>query len=137
MAECVVCKQSFNDSELLFGDRGPTCAVCMVATDEGAETTKRLWTLIVAPPVVASLAVFALCIPLIGLFLSLFMSAVALFGGLSAIQSGYRLEPEEAGVKPEMKSYLMASGIVTTVVAIGSTGFFVMMLGLVVASQLL
>ncbi len=137
MGECVVCKQPFDDSNLLFGDRGPTCAVCIVATDEGAETTRRLWTLIVAPPVVASLALFALCIPLIGLFISLFMSAVALFGGLSAIQTGYRLEPDEAGVAPEMKSYLLASGIVTTVVGVGSTGFFVMMLGLVVASQVL
>ena len=137
MGECVMCQQPFDDSDLLFGDRGPTCAVCVAATDEGTETSKRLWTLIVAPPVVAGLAVFALCIPLIGLLISLFMSAVALFGGLNAIQSGYHLEPSEAGVAPELKSYLMASGIVTTVVAIGSTGFFVMMLGLLIVSQVL
>ena len=137
MLNCVVCQQSFADAELLFGDRGRTCAACVVDEGESSDETRRLWTEIVGPPALAFCSVVALCVPLVGVVLAPLLATVSLLGGLNALMRGYRLNPEEEGLDPKLRVYLLVSGGISTVVSLALVAWFFLIGVLLVASMLM
>ncbi|MFT6159981.1 MAG: hypothetical protein ACJAZO_002075 [Myxococcota bacterium] len=133
MAECVVCKNFFDESDLLFGDRGLTCAMCVVTGDEQAENQRGLWTMVIAPPLIAFSSLGALCLPLIGVGVALVMSCFALFGGIQAAQAGYRMSPQDERLPQHLRTPLLVSGIVTSVASVALTAFYFLLVVAVVA----
>jgi len=137
MQPCAVCGEAFPEADLLFGDRGRTCAGCIVQSDEAADEARRLWLLVAGPPLVAVGALLVVCVPVIGTLLGLLMGCVALLGGLNAIQVAWRLDPDAGGVPDQIQTFLYVSGAFSVLLSLATVALLLLMLTMFVVFQVL
>ncbi len=127
MGECLKCKQTFPDDQLLLSARGGVCQGCMAQAGAETEISRGVWLTIFSGPGMAMAATGGLCLGPLGPFVGGALSLAALGSAARSIWCGWTYShPEQYSTEYEPGKLeiglLYGAGVITIPWALATLG---------------
>ena len=122
---CASCGRELPAAMLLYGSNGMICQSCDANIEAAVVVSKATTQLIIAPPALGLVGTFAICLPVINIFVPGLCGIGALVSGISAIKLGATGTLED-GVSSTKQALLIGAGIIGGIWGLGLAGMTVM-----------